>query len=77
MDKTVLSNPIFIKEKYEHDKYCDGEGLIHEINRYTGEDNPRPCRLCARMRAAQLKKQAILKARLEQEAKDGGNEEYS
>lgn len=71
--KAIFSNPIFIREKYEHDVHCDGEGWIHEINIYTGLDNPRPCKLCARMRAVAKKREMDARDKMERAAKDGEN----
>lgn len=62
----ILSNPIFIREKSDHDLYCD-DGEITVINKFTLEVNYKACRFCQRIEQYKQKQQA----RVEQ---DHGNQ---
>lgn len=55
MINEVLSNPIFIREKYDHDKYCNGEGEIVFIDRFTRRVDYQDCRFCQRIEAYRQK----------------------
>lgn len=55
--KSVISHPQYIKEKWEHDRYCNGEGEILEISAfYPFPSRYRPCRYCERLEAAKQKR---------------------
>jgi hypothetical protein len=47
----ILGSKVYVREKYEHDHYCDGEGEILEISKYSPFDSrTRPCMYCERLR---------------------------
>lgn len=54
---SVLGNPVFVQEKWEHDQFCNGEGEIVDINKFTREVTYRDCAFCLRMEAHQQAKQ--------------------
>jgi len=55
----------FAEEYRDHDLYCDGEGRMVQINRYTAQTNLADCRWCVRMeRAAKAAKEAIREGRI-------------
>ena len=72
MNKTQIKrDPTYIKEKGDHDRYCDG-GVIYHVNRFTGRHHAVECAFCERVRRhiekkAEATKQAELAAELSDE----------
>ena len=58
------ANPIYINEKWEHDRYCDGEGVIHGFGTFLQHGQlvmkDRPCMYCNRIAKAKLRNQRTL-----------------
>lgn len=54
----VLSNPIYIREKHAHDKYCNGDGEIISINKFNRDVQYIPCQFCKRIKDYKAKKLA-------------------
>jgi len=49
MNETIVSNPVYIRERQMHKMYCDGFGKITHINSYTRETSYSDCPMCKRL----------------------------
>jgi len=65
--KDLEKNPVYRQEHEVHAKYCNGEGIIFEINTYTREVMENECPFCKRVKDYRLGK------RLERTFLDGQN----
>ena len=53
----ILGSPTYVREKYDHDHYCDGEGEITEYSAfYPFTARSRPCLYCERLEKAKAAK---------------------
>ena len=50
LKRKILGDPVYIKEKYDHDRYCDG-GWMTEGNAFS-QFREIPCKYCDRMKIA-------------------------
>lgn len=54
--RRIISSPTYIKEKWEHDRYCNGEGEILVISQFAPFGyRYRPCRFCRRLELAKAR----------------------
>lgn len=54
--KEIQRNRIYLIEKENHDKYCDGEGSILKFNAFTGHRIDEDCPFCKRLTSYRLRK---------------------
>lgn len=40
---------VYRKEKHDHDRYCDGNGVIHVVNHFTLNVTETKCKYCLRL----------------------------
>jgi hypothetical protein len=54
--KDLEKNPVYRNEHEVHAKYCNGEGIIFEINTFTREVMEHECPFCKRVKDYRLGK---------------------